>query len=156
MISHSENSNIQSNDLILQLVVGWKCLSNLLAESFFIVHRCIWIMTYKTNYCSSCDDALWNIHVQDFISLEILCVFSSLCMLLYFYFAEWVAQILLELPLSCQDILCSETNVDQKQCELGDLEIGNCEYDVVNLVSSVCWQKVFPPVICSSSVLSMK
>ena len=45
---------------------------------------------------------------------------------------------LLGLPLSCQEILSSETNVDQKQYEVGDLEIGNCEYQVLNLVSSVC------------------
>lgn len=49
-----------------------------------------------------------------------------------------LAQILLELPSSCQEILCSETNVDQKQCELGDIEIRNCECGGVNLVSLVC------------------
>ncbi|XP_008464456.1 transcription factor GTE10 isoform X1 [Cucumis melo] len=33
-----------------------------------------------------------------------------------------------------QEILCSETNVDQKQCELGDLEIGNYEENEIGLV----------------------
>ncbi|XP_011652554.1 transcription factor GTE10 isoform X3 [Cucumis sativus] len=33
-----------------------------------------------------------------------------------------------------QEILCFETNVDQKQCELGDLEIGNYEENEIGLV----------------------
>ncbi|KAA0057784.1 transcription factor GTE10 isoform X2 [Cucumis melo var. makuwa] len=33
-----------------------------------------------------------------------------------------------------KEILCSETNVDQKQCELGDLEIGNYEENEIGLV----------------------
>ncbi|XP_011652591.1 transcription factor GTE10 isoform X4 [Cucumis sativus] len=40
----------------------------------------------------------------------------------------------LESNVAPKEILCFETNVDQKQCELGDLEIGNYEENEIGLV----------------------
>ncbi|XP_038880278.1 transcription factor GTE10 isoform X3 [Benincasa hispida] len=40
----------------------------------------------------------------------------------------------LDFNVATKEILCSETNMDQKQCELGDLEIGNYEENEIGLV----------------------
>ena len=75
MISHCENLNIQCWNLILLLVVSWKCTSNLfaLSSSSFFFLKFIVVMLYP------------NIHVLDLIYLEIPCVLSSLCMSVYSY-----------------------------------------------------------------------